>query len=158
PAKELKKSSRNAKRRRGVALSPEETRTLDTEFEVEHARYRLPMRLSLRFGPRRGEVMIAFQWGDWDESEATLRVRRSIRAGRLELPKTEAGIRILPLSKELNEEIRAWRREAPIVPGGWMFPAQSNDGEWHGAQGADNFTRAWKRVRARFLAKVESPE
>lgn len=154
PAAELEKTKRKRTRKVGIALTAQETSSLDAELDTEHPRHRLPMRLSIQYGVRRGEA-IAFQWADWDEKEATLIVRRSIRAGRVEEPKTEAGVRVIPLTEELNDELRAWRREAPIVPGGWMFPARSNDGNWHGAQGADNFARAWKRVRQRFLAKRE---
>lgn len=37
-------------------------------------------------------------------------------------------MRTIPLPSDLNDELREWRREAPIVPVGWMFPAQMNGG------------------------------
>ena len=61
-------------------------------------------------GMRRGEVL-GLRWGDVDFKRGVLRVRRSLnfRTGECEPPKTEAGVRDIPICPELMAILREYR-------------------------------------------------
>lgn len=159
PVREVSKTVKNAAKRTGIALTPEETSQLDAVLESFDERHRLPLRLQLRLGLRKGEA-VALQWEDFDREAGTLTIQRSLRDGRIEAPKTAAGIRTIPLPTDLAEQLWAWRRKLPILPGGWMFPARSRGkaAQWLGVQNAFNFGRAWARAKAALLARIDNEQ
>jgi integrase len=68
--------------------------------------------LALLGGARRGELF-AFKWRDFDEADRCLRVRQAVYEGTFDDPKTEAGVRLIPLPDMALEQLKAWR-DGPI--------------------------------------------
>jgi integrase len=67
--------------------------------------------LCLPTGLRRGELF-ALRWRDFDEANGTLAVERAVYEGVFGSPKTAAGTRVVPLSREGATLPAAWREEA----------------------------------------------
>lgn len=98
--------------------------------------------LALLSGLRRGELF-ALRWKDLDEQARSLTVREAVYEGTFGTPKTEAGLRQIPLCEGALQVVAEWRRyvtktesEAlvfstrsgkPISPNNvlrrWIFPA-----------------------------------
>ena len=98
--------------------------------------------LALLSGLRRGELF-ALRWKDLDEQARLLTVREAVYEGTFGTPKTEAGLRQIPLSAGTLQVIAEWRRRVkktepealvfstrsskPISPNNvlrrWIFPA-----------------------------------
>ncbi|MGH9163047.1 MAG: tyrosine-type recombinase/integrase [Vicinamibacteraceae bacterium] len=112
---------------------------------LEHLPWRLPrtmVALALLTGLRRGELF-ALRWRDVDEQAQCLHVREAVYEGLFDDPKTEAGIRLIPLSDaalQLVQEWRTWTKRTepdqllfstvsgkPIAPNNifrtWVWPA-----------------------------------
>lgn len=68
------------------------------------------IRLALLSGSRRGEI-IGYQWGDIKGN--LLYVKRSIEhnTGNSKEPKTENGIRIIPMLPRLENDLKAWKKQ-----------------------------------------------
>jgi integrase len=97
--------------------------------------------LAVLSGLRRGELF-ALRWRDLDEQPDYLRVREAVYEGVFDTPKTEAGIRQIPLAATARQLVAEWRRHArstapealvfstwsgkPISPNNvlrrWVFP------------------------------------
>jgi integrase len=67
--------------------------------------------LAVLTGLRRGELF-ALRWRDVDTRASTLTVREAVYDGVFSTPKTEAGMRQMPLSSVARELIEAWKRRA----------------------------------------------
>ena len=67
--------------------------------------------LAVLSGLRRGELF-ALRWRDIDERARTLTVREAVYDGTFSTPKTEAGLRQIPLSEAALGFIGEWRRRA----------------------------------------------
>jgi integrase len=67
--------------------------------------------LAILSGLRRGELF-ALRWRDIDEDKRTLTVREAVYDGKFSTPKTEAGLRQIPLSDVALSFIGVWKRHA----------------------------------------------
>jgi len=67
--------------------------------------------LAILSGLRRGELF-ALRWQDIDEHERVLTVREAVYDGTFGTPKTEAGVRQVPLSETALAFIAEWKRRA----------------------------------------------
>ena len=68
--------------------------------------------LAILSGLRRGELF-ALRWQDIDERRRVLTVREAVYDGSFATPKTEAGIRQIPLSDAATGLLTEWKRRAP---------------------------------------------
>jgi integrase len=72
--------------------------------------------LALLGGVRRGELF-AFRWRNFDEVNRCLQVREAVYEGTFDDPKTDAGVRLIPLPEMAVDLLREWqsraRRTAP---------------------------------------------
>jgi integrase len=79
-------------------------------------------------GLRRGEIF-GLQWGDFDEKERVLYVRREVtfdKRGRMVVtePKTDASKAPVPVIAPLASALKNWKAsQTAIAEGSWMFPA-----------------------------------
>jgi integrase len=64
--------------------------------------------LAMLSGVRRGELF-ALRWRDLDQQDRTLAVREAVYEGRFDTPKTQAGVRQIPLSDAALELVADWR-------------------------------------------------
>lgn len=81
--------------------------------------------LAILTGLRRGELF-ALRWKDLDLTERTLTVREAVYEGIFGTPKTEAGLRPVPLSVAAMQLIEAWqRRAASVKPEALVFATWS---------------------------------
>lgn len=83
-------------------------------------------------GLRRGELM-GLKWEDIDLKERTISIKRSIYhdnhgAPHIKEPKTEAGIRTVPILDALYETIDKGQKKKR----GWVFPAPDGGPLWNG--------------------------
>jgi integrase len=67
--------------------------------------------LALLTALRRGELF-ALRWRDLDEQAGCLRVCEAVYEGTFDDPKTEAGVRLVPLPEAALQFIAAWRKYA----------------------------------------------
>ena len=88
------------------ALSEQELARLIDETPEE---WRLLVRFLAQTGLRVGE-MIALRWGDVDLDTRRVSVRRRLYRGRLDVPKSSYGIRTVPISRRLAQDL--WRHRA----------------------------------------------
>jgi integrase len=97
--------------------------------------------LALLSGLRRGELF-GLRWKDLDEDERVLHVRQAVYEGTFGTPKTEAGLRRIPLADGALQLVSEWKQRVkkvnadslvfstrsgkPICPGNvlrrWIFP------------------------------------
>ena len=90
------------------ALTPEQAaRLLDKLSPLGRAM----VGLAILSGLRRGELF-ALRWRDIDEDTRTLTVREAVYDGKFSTPKTEAGLRQIPLSDVALGFIGEWKRRA----------------------------------------------
>jgi integrase len=81
--------------------------------------------LALMSGVRRGELF-AFRWRDFDEENRCLYVREAVYEGTFDDPKTDAGVRAIPLSNTTLQVIADWRARAKRTrPDDLMFSTVS---------------------------------
>lgn len=98
--------------------------------------------LALLLGLRRGELF-ALRWRDVDEANHVLSVREAVYEGTFDTPKTEAGVRQIPLAPAARQLVAEWRTHVkdaapeallfatwsgkPISPNNvlrrWVYPA-----------------------------------
>ena len=98
--------------------------------------------LALLSGLRRGELF-ALRWKDLDADARVLHVRQAVYEGMFGSPKTEAGLRRIPLAESALQIVEEWKQRVrkaeadllvfstrsgePICPGNvlrrWVFPA-----------------------------------
>jgi integrase len=82
--------------------------------------------LAVLSGLRRGELF-ALRWQDIDEQARVLTVREAVYDGAFSTPKTEAGLRQIPLSETALQLIWEWkeRRTGKIEPEGLVFSTRT---------------------------------
>jgi len=81
--------------------------------------------LAMLSGVRRGELF-ALRWRDLDEHDRTLAVREAVYEGRFDTPKTQAGVRQIPLSDAALQLAADWRaRIKEIDPDALVFSTGS---------------------------------
>jgi integrase len=81
--------------------------------------------LAILTGLRRGELF-ALRWKDLDLAERSLTVREAVYEGIFATPKTEAGVRRVPLSVAATQLIETWeRRVRPVEPEALVFATSS---------------------------------
>jgi integrase len=81
--------------------------------------------LAILTGLRRGELF-ALRWQDLDLAERSLTVREAVYEGIFGTPKTEAGLRRVPLSVAATRLIETWqRRVTPVEPEALVFATWS---------------------------------
>jgi integrase len=68
-------------------------------------------RLALLGGVRRGELF-AFRWRDFDAANRCLQVREAVYEGTFDEPKTDAGVRLIPLPEMAVDLVRTWQSRA----------------------------------------------
>ncbi len=114
--------------RRPSGEEPVETRRALTEEELARVigetpeEWRLFVRFLAQTGVRIGEG-IALRWGDVDFGARRVKVRRRIYKGRVDVPKSRYGVRDIPISTSLAQELWRWRAasantadDAPLFP------------------------------------------
>ncbi|WP_217913533.1 tyrosine-type recombinase/integrase [Miltoncostaea marina] len=101
------------------ALTEEELARIIAETPEE---WRLFVRFLAQTGVRIGEA-IALRWGDVDLGARRVKVRRRIYKGKVDVPKSRYGIRDIPISTALAQDLWRWRAasgnpadEAPLFP------------------------------------------
>src|SRR5262249_16283823 len=67
--------------------------------------------LALLGGVGRGELF-GLRWRDFDEPQRCLRVCEAVYEGVFDDPKTEAGVRLIPLPDAAMESLQVWRARA----------------------------------------------
>ncbi len=67
--------------------------------------------LALLGGVRRGELF-AFRWRDFDDANGSLQVREAVYEGAFDDPKTDAGVRLIPLPEMALDLLRTWQSQA----------------------------------------------
>ncbi len=105
--------------------------------------------LAVTTGMRNGE-MLALQWQDVDLDAGTVRVKRTVWAGKVSAPKTRAGNRAIRLSKLAVAALKEHRlTTAKRQISGWVFPSRAGTPlSVHNV-----YRRNWKPL----LLKVELP-
>jgi integrase len=99
----------------GVKVDPAEKRRALDETELARLieetpeRWRLVVRFLAQTGLRSGEL-IALRWEDVDLGSRRVSVRRRLRLGRVDTPKSSYGIRQVPISTRLAQDL--WRHRA----------------------------------------------
>jgi integrase len=81
--------------------------------------------LAMLSGVRRGELF-ALRWRDLDEQDRTLAVREAVYEGHFDTPKTDAGVRQIPLSDTARKLVADWRtRIKGVDPDALVFSTWS---------------------------------
>jgi integrase len=81
--------------------------------------------LAILSGLRRGELF-ALRWQDIDEEARVLTVREAVYDTRFDTPKTEAGLRQIPLSESALGFVRVWKQRAcRTEPGALVFSTRT---------------------------------
>jgi len=114
---------------RGISLPPRRTirpRRALTPKEAQELLAHLPepcrtmVVLILLTGMRIGEVL-AMRWGKIDWNARTILVDEGLYEGEVSTPKTESGVRSLPMSRVLFGELQRWHGKRPDGPGELVF-------------------------------------
>lgn len=70
----------------------------------------MALRLLIYAGLRRGES-VGLNWDDIDLTNGRMTIRRSVaETGKLNSPKTAAGVRVIPLMQSLTDALKEWQR------------------------------------------------
>jgi integrase len=81
--------------------------------------------LAMLSGLRRGELF-ALRWCDLDLGHGCLTVRQAVYEGRFDTPKTQAGVRQIPLSHDALQLVEDWRTRArQLEPASLVFSTWS---------------------------------
>lgn len=97
------------------------------------SRWHIAWSLALCLGLRRGELA-GLRWGDIDLDKRLLTVSQQVQivGGRIVTgpPKSDAGLRSLPLPASLSAELAMWRRaqRAPIGPDSYVLSCHADGG------------------------------
>lgn len=95
--------------------------------------------LAMVTGLRRGEIF-ALRWRDLDEASRTLAVREAVYEGTFDTPKTEAGVRQIPLAGTAVTLLAGWKASRPkqVAPDALIFSTRSGK-----PIGPNNVLRRW---------------
>jgi integrase len=92
-------------------IDPAKSKALRDELSKQAPVFGIAYAVSRWAGLRPGEVR-ALEWTDVDLDKGAIKVRRSVRLGRLGTPKSGEG-RLVPIGPTLVETLRAWRQKQP---------------------------------------------
>jgi integrase len=94
-------------------------------------RWRTFMMFAVSTGLRSSELR-GLQWDDIDLRKGEVQVRhRADKYGTIDVPKSEAGERAIPLLPGVVKALREWRMECPKGPLGLVFPDEAGGVESH---------------------------
>ena len=96
------------KRREIRILSEVEQRAL---IKVAAPAYKMLLHLALHSGLRKGELL-GLQWESVDLEKGTIYVREQFSHGAVTTPKTEAGLRYVPIDPDTAQQLKRWRAVA----------------------------------------------
>jgi integrase len=121
---------------------PQKTKPLNTEearlvMRFSPQPYKWFFQLSILTGMRTGEAL-GLRFEDFDEQNRVIKIRRSLTRGVLDLPKTDASIREIPLLRpvwELMEKRRKWNPHSSP----WFFYS-----DYRGIMGLKKIRTIWK--------------
>jgi integrase len=100
-------------------LSKAEARRL---IEVTPERWRPLIWVALATGMRKSELA-GLQWGDVDFDAGLVHVRRQCYKRKFATPKSEHGVRSIPLAPEVVHILKAWKLACPITGDDPVFPS-----------------------------------
>jgi integrase len=92
-------------------VDPAKSKALRDELSKKAPVFGIAYAVSRWAGLRPGEVR-ALEWSDVDLDKGTIKVRRSVRLGRLGTPKSGEG-RLVPIGRTLVETLKGWRAKQP---------------------------------------------
>ena len=95
------------------ALTPSEAHAL---LGALRPKARAMAALGIFSGLRRGEIL-ALRWSGIDPDREVLHVREAVYDGHVDTPKTEKGVRVVPLSIECLQILAEWRKCAANIQG-----------------------------------------
>ena len=111
------KIKRNAPKTKRQMLTEEQIRTVNNSYNDEFGLYAYFL---LWTGLRRGELL-ALQWKDINLEERTVSITKSViyvsNQPEIKSPKTESGVRVVPLPECLAEKLRPGKREEYVFGG-----------------------------------------
>jgi len=102
-----------------VSKKQTRVRRVDQEKVLSKAEVR---RLIEATGMRKSELA-GLQWGDVDFSANLVQVRRQCYKKKFTSPKSEHGVREIPLAPELAHVLKAWKLACPITDLKLVFPS-----------------------------------
>jgi integrase len=104
------------------ALTPEQAGALLGKLNTK---VRAMIGLALISGMRRGELL-AFRWGHLDDQTATIHVSEAAYRGHVGTPKTDAGVRSIPIDEWLLDLLNTWRlRSKRTRPEDFVFSTRT---------------------------------
>jgi integrase len=106
PTTDVSKPTVRSRNEEAERLSPEQLLKL---FDVLTGRTRVVVHMGARTGMREGEIF-GLLWRDVDLENRRIRVRRQFTHGQfIEFPKTDAGVREVPMDAELVRVLTDWK-------------------------------------------------
>jgi integrase len=110
PTVDVGKPSVRSRKGEHERLTPGQLKKL---FKVVRGRTRVAVQLGARTGMREGEIF-GLRWGNVDVQNRVIHVRGQYTHGEfVEFPKTDAGVRDLPVDKELAQVLIKWKLSLP---------------------------------------------
>lgn len=110
PTVDVGKPSIRSRKGEEERLTPDQLRQL---FRVIRGRTRVAVQLGARTGMREGEIF-GLRWHHVDMKGRVIHVRGQYTHGEfVEFPKTDAGVRDLPIDKELCQVLITWKLSLP---------------------------------------------
>ena len=91
-------------------------------IEATVPRWRPYIWFALATGMRKSELA-GLQWGDIDIDGGLVHVRRQCYKGRFTSPKSEHGVRTIPLPPEVGRVMKEWKLACPITEVDLVFPS-----------------------------------
>ena len=85
-------------------------------------RERLVFKLAVFAGMRPGEI---FALRRTRLGLNTADIQERVYRGRLDTPKTQKSIRVVPLSSTVREDLESWLATSPTVAEAWLFPSEN---------------------------------
>jgi integrase len=119
PAAGQKRVGKEAKK-----LTPPTAEQMAAVIAVARPEFRPVLHLAAGLGLRRGELY-GLRWQDVDFAKRIVRVEQSNIRGQMQQPKTEAGVRIVPLFESARKALVAWQLRQPsefTQPESLVFP------------------------------------
>jgi integrase len=93
-------------------------------IEATCDRWRPYIWFALATGMRKSELA-GLQWGDIDFEASLVHVRRQCYKGKFTTPKSENGVRDIPLAPEVVKMMKAWKLACPITDDNLVFPSDN---------------------------------
>jgi len=106
------------------ALTPDEVKAVLGKLQEP---CRTVVILIVLTGMRIGEVL-ALRWGKIDWQRQTITVDESLYEGEVSTPKTNSGVRILPISKLLLSALLQWKTGKEVGGDNFIFPSKVGTG------------------------------